>query len=118
MDGGIILIFSFVLQGILIFIFLSVGIQKITGHELQVEIFENLKLPQWFRVVTGWVQLVGVAGLIIGFWQPWVAGLAGCWFTVTMLGAIIAHIRVKDSLGKFMPSFVLLVISILLYATI
>ncbi|MBS4221904.1 hypothetical protein [Lederbergia citrea] len=26
------------------------------------------QLPQWLRVVIGRVELVGVAGLIIGFW--------------------------------------------------
>ncbi|WP_245799227.1 DoxX family protein [Virgibacillus siamensis] len=108
------MIISFVLQGFLAVLFLSLGIQKIMGHELQVDIFKNLKFPQWFRVVTGWVQLVGVAGLIIGFWLPWVVTIAGLWFAVTMLVAIIAHIRVKDPLGKTIPAFVLLIISITL----
>lgn len=108
------MIISFVLQGILGVLFLSVGIQKILGDQLQVDIFKNLKLPQWFRVVTGWIELVGVAGLIIGFWLPWVLVIAGLWFAVTMLVGMIAHIRVKDQLSKCVPAFVLLVVSITL----
>ncbi|MBW8348470.1 DoxX family protein [Bacillus sp. IITD106] len=102
------------IQGILIALFLSVGIQKISGHELQVNIFKDLKLPQWLRVVTGWVELVGVAGLIIGFWMPWVVVIAGIWFAVTMLVGLITHIRVKDSFSKTTPAFVLMVLSITL----
>jgi len=108
------LIISYVLQGILAALFLSVGVQKVLGHQQQVDIFENLKLPQWFRVVTGWVELVGVVGLIIGFWLQWVVVIAGLWFGITMLVGMIAHIRVKDPLSKSTPAFVLLVISIIL----
>src|SRR5690625_8021743 len=99
------MVISFVLQGIIGVLFLIAGIQKISGHEQRVDMFKNLKLPQWFRVVTGWVQLVGVVGLIIGFWLPWVAVIAGLWFAVTMLVAVLAHIRVKDPFSESMPAF-------------
>lgn len=51
----------FLLQFILIVIFSIVVLQKIMGDRQQINIFNDLKLPQWLRVVTG------VAGLIIGF---------------------------------------------------
>ena len=105
---------TLVLQGILAVLFLSVSLQKIVGHPLQVDIFKNLKLPQWFRVVTGWVELAGVVGLVIGFWLPWVLVIAGLWFGVTMLVGMMAHIRVKDPFSQSIPAFVLLVISITL----
>jgi len=108
------LIISFVMQGILGVLFLSVGIQKILSDQLQVDIFKSLKLPQWFRVVTGCVELVGVVGLIIGFWLPWVLVMAGLWFAVTMLIGMIAHVRVKDPFSKSAPAFMLLVVSITL----
>lgn len=114
MYGGIILVISFVLQFILIVIFVSVGIQKILGHEQQISIFKHLKLPQWFRVVTGWVEVAGVVGLIIGFWLPWVVVIAGLWFAITMLIGVIVHIRVKDSYSKSIPAFILLIISVTL----
>jgi len=108
------LIISFMLQCILCVSFLIAGIQKIGGHEERVDMFRNLKLPQWFRVVTGWVQLVGVVGLIIGFWLPWVVVIAGLWFAVTMLVAVLAHIRVKDPFSESMQAFGFLVISVIL----
>ncbi|MEK4299311.1 DoxX family protein [Oceanobacillus sp. FSL W8-0428] len=108
------MVISFVLQFILIVIFVSVGIQKILGHEQQISIFKHLKLPQWFRVVTGWVEVAGVVGLIIGFWLPWVVVIAGLWFAITMLIGVIVHIRVKDSYSKSIPAFILLIISVTL----
>ncbi|WP_099157554.1 DoxX family protein [Virgibacillus ndiopensis] len=102
---------SYVLQNILTAIFLIVSLQKIVGHRQQVNIFKNLKLPQWFRIVTGWVELIGVVGLIIGFWVPWVVAIAGIWFGITMLVGSVTHIRVGDPIGKAMPAILLLVIS-------
>nr|WP_144925247.1 DoxX family protein [Paenibacillus bovis] len=103
-----------VLKGILIFMFVMLGMQKIVGHPMQVEIFNNLKLPQWFRIVTGWVQLVGVLLLVIGFWVNWMNVFAGIWLGITMLGAFISHLRIKDPIGKSMPAFVFCIISFVL----
>ncbi|MFA1819747.1 DoxX family protein [Virgibacillus oceani] len=105
------MIISFMLQGILSVSFSVAGIQKIMGDRRQVDMFKNLRLPQWFRVVTGWVQLVGVVGLIIGFWLPWVVVIAGLWFAVTMLVAMLAHIRVKDPFRESASAFMFLVVS-------
>ena len=104
------MIISFMLQGILGVLFLIAGVQKILGDRQQVDMLKNLKLPQWFRVVTG----VGVVGLIVGFWLPWIVIIAGLWFGVTMLVAVLAHIRVKDPFSDSMPAFMLLVVSITL----
>src|SRR5690606_15142328 len=105
---------AMVLKGILIFMFFMLGMQKIVGHPMQVEIFKNLKLPQWFRIVTGWVQLVGVLLLVIGFWVNWMNVFAGIWLGITMLGAFISHLRIKDPIGKSMPAFVFCIISFVL----
>lgn len=87
------------------------GFMKISGNKQQVEAFKHLNLPQWFRVVTGWVQLVGVAGLVIGFWNPGVTALAGLWLVITMLGAVIAHVRAKDPISQAIPAFILAILA-------
>lgn len=105
------LIISIVLQSLLSLVFLMTGFMKITGNKQQVESFEHLNLPQWFRVVTGWVQLVGVAGLVIGFWNPGVLALAGLWLAITMLGGVIAHVRAKDPISQAIPAFILAILA-------
>lgn len=107
---------SNVLQIILIVLFSLLSLQKMFGAKLQVDIFRQLDLPQWFRTVTGVVQCVGAIGLFIGIWIPWAAAGAGAWLAITMLGAVAAHFRVKDPIGKAMPATVLALMAIAITA--
>lgn len=108
------LILSIILQCLLIVVFLMTGLMKLTGNKQQVEAFNHLNLPQWFRVVTGWVQLVGAAGLVIGFWHSGVTSIAGVWLAVTMLGGVITHVRANDPITKAMPAFILAILAIII----
>ncbi|WP_127529900.1 DoxX family protein [Paenibacillus kobensis] len=92
------------------------GATKLTGSKNFVEMFESLRLPQWFRVVTGIVQLIGAAGLVIGYWDRGVAAWAGIWIGVTMLVACLSHFRVKHPVGQAVPAFVITVIAAVLVA--
>lgn len=108
-------IVSFVLQALLAAAFLMSGFTKISGSKMQVDAFNHLELPQWFRVVTGLVQWVGVAALIIGFWEPSWAAAGGLWLGVTMFGAILAHARVKDAVKLMIPAIVLTLLSLAVF---
>jgi uncharacterized membrane protein YphA (DoxX/SURF4 family) len=105
-------VLSAVLQTLLILYYLFSGISKIAGVKYWADIFEHLGLPAWFRVVTGLVQLVGAAGLIIGFWYADAVAWAAIWLGVTMLFAILAHLRVKDPFGKTAAAVVFAVLNI------
>jgi putative oxidoreductase len=99
-----------VLQSLLALMFLMAGLGKISGSKMHVDGFNHWRLPQWFRVVTGFVELVGAAALIIGYWEPsWVAAGA-LLLGVTAIGGILTHIRVKDS---FKQSFMIVLIGII-----
>lgn len=87
------------------------GASKLAGSKNFVEMFELLKLPQWFRVVTGLVQLAGAAGLVIGYWDREVAVWAVIWIGITMLVACLSHFRVKHPRGQAMPAFVITLIA-------
>jgi uncharacterized membrane protein YphA (DoxX/SURF4 family) len=102
-------VFSIVLQILLGLAFLMSGFSKISGSKMQVDAFDHLRLPQWFRVVTGLVQLIGVVGLIVGIWVEGLAFWAGLWFAVIMFFALMAHIRVKDPVKALIAPFVLMV---------
>jgi uncharacterized membrane protein YphA (DoxX/SURF4 family) len=107
-------IFSIVLQSLLTLYFVFSGVSKIAGAKYWVDIFKNLGLPQWFRVVTGFVQLVGAAVLIIGYWFAGAVAWAGIWLGITMLLACLTHFRVKDPIGKTMPAVVFAMLNIIL----
>jgi uncharacterized membrane protein YphA (DoxX/SURF4 family) len=99
-------VFSIVLQSLLVLYYAFSGSAKIAGAKYWADIFKNLGLPQWFRVVTGIVQLVGTALLIIGYWYEGAVAGACIWLGVTMLLACLAHFRVKDSISKTAPAIV------------
>lgn len=105
------LIISIILQSLLALVFLMTGFMKISGNKQQVETFKHLNLPQWFRVVTGLVQLVGAAGLVMGFWIPGAVALAGLWLAITMLGGVITHFRAKDPISQAIPAFILTILA-------
>lgn len=87
---------------------------SISGNKQQIQQFEHLKLPQWFRIVTGVVQLIGVVGLVIGFWYPSIAALAGLWAAMTMLGGFATHLKVKDPMSKSMPALILAIFAMII----
>ncbi|WP_219838724.1 DoxX family protein [Paenibacillus sp. R14(2021)] len=107
-------ILNLILQVLLILVFLMGGIMNTAGVKAQVEAFRNLELPQWFRAVTGILQLVGAAGLAVGFWYPGILAWAGLWFAIMMLIAVLSHVRVKDSFGKTLPALIICIIAIVL----
>jgi putative oxidoreductase len=90
-------ILTYILQGILVLMFLMAGIGKVTGSKMHVEGFKHWRLPQWFRIVTGIVELAGSALLIIGYWTPSLAIAGALLLAITGVGGILTHIRVKDS---------------------
>ncbi|WP_337099122.1 DoxX family protein [Paenibacillus sp. YIM B09110] len=112
-------ILTIVLQSWLLFSMAFFGGSKLAGASHQVELFDSIKLPQWFRVITGYVQIVGCMGLIIGYWYPEFAAWAGIMIGIMMLFALLSHFRVKHPIGKMIPALLNLVISIavvILYA--
>ena len=82
------------------------------GAKQQVEGFNHYGYPQWFRIVTGIVEVIGGAAVIIGIWYPVIATLAGLWLGITMLGALFTHIRVKDPGKIAAPSIILLILAV------
>jgi hypothetical protein len=52
--------------------------------------------------------------LIIGYWFEGAVIWGGIWLGITMIGAIIAHIRVKDPFSKTAAAIVFLVLIVIL----
>ncbi|MBB3151458.1 putative membrane protein YphA (DoxX/SURF4 family) [Paenibacillus endophyticus] len=112
-------ILTIVLQSWLLFSMAFFGGSKLAGAKHQIELFDSIKLPQWFRVVTGYFQIVGCIGLIIGYWYASVAAWTGIGIGIMMLLACLSHFRVKHPIGKIIPALLNLAIAIalvLLYA--
>jgi putative oxidoreductase len=108
-------ILSIVLQSLLALAFLMAGIGKVAGSKMHVEGFKHWRLPQWFRIVTGIVELVGAAALIIGFWEHSWAAAGALLLGVTAIGGVLTHLRVKDSFKQTFPIIFLGILSFIVF---
>ncbi|MDG1531282.1 MAG: DoxX family protein [Paracoccaceae bacterium] len=83
----------------------AAGIAKIMGAEMMVATFDAVGVGQWFRYVTGIIEVGGALLLWVNGHQAIGAGLLTC----TMIGAVVAHIFVIGP--SAMPAAVLGVLS-------
>ncbi|SDO09435.1 DoxX family protein [Afipia sp. GAS231] len=81
---------AWALQGIIAAAFLAAGAAKLAGVPFMVDLFEQVGLGQWFRVVTGVVEVVGAVALLV----PGLASLGALWLGGTMVGAVATHVFV------------------------
>lgn len=58
------------------------------------------------------LELLGAVGLLVGIWVPTIGTLAAAGLTLYFLGALVAHLRAKESLKEMAPATLLAVISI------
>ncbi|MFJ8262880.1 DoxX family protein [Rummeliibacillus sp. NPDC094406] len=108
-------ILAYVFQAILILMFAMAGIGKVVGSEMHVEGFEHWRLPQWFRVLTGIVEIVGAALLLIGYWAPSYAMAGALVLGITGIGGIVTHIRAKDTFKETLTILILAILSFIVF---
>lgn len=75
------------LRALLTIAFVGAGGAKLAGAEMMVATYDTIGLGQWFRYLTGIVELAGAVLLWLPSRQVVGAGLLGA----TMVGAVLAH---------------------------
>ena len=84
---------AWALQGIVAAAFLAAGGAKLAGVPFMVQLFEQVGLGQWFRIVTGVVEIIGALALL----YPGLASIGGLWLGGTMVGAVATHLLILHS---------------------
>ena len=92
-----------ILQILAAAMFFLAGGLKLAGAAPMVEVFDKLGLGQWFRYLTGGLEVTGAILLLI----PTTVVLGGALLAMTMLGAIATHLFVLG--GSPVPAIVLFV---------
>ncbi|MDP5276583.1 DoxX family protein [Chengkuizengella axinellae] len=105
-------ILSIVIQVLLGLGFIMFGVMKL-GSKQMVDEFDRLELPQWFRVVTGLVEITAAIVILIGIWNGLFAALGALLIAFTMIGAILTHIKIKDPAQRVMMPVILLIMGII-----
>jgi uncharacterized membrane protein YphA (DoxX/SURF4 family) len=85
--------------------FLMVGFLKLSGNPQLVGLFEAIGLGQWFRYLTGSLEVAGAILLLI----PRTSGLAALMLFGVMVGAVITHLLIVG--GSPQPAIILLIVT-------
>lgn len=89
------------IRALLTLAFAAAGTAKLMGVPMMVETFDMVGLGQWFRYVTGVIEV----GAAIMLWVPGLQAIAAALLVCTMIGASIAHLTVLPT--PMVPAIVL-----------
>jgi uncharacterized membrane protein YphA (DoxX/SURF4 family) len=84
---------AWTLQAIVAAAFFAAGAAKLAGVPFMVQIFAQIGIGQWFRIVTGVVEIIGAFALV----YPGLASIGGLWLGGTMVGAVATHLLILHS---------------------
>ena len=92
-------------QALLALAFFAAGGQKLLAVPAMVDLFASIGFGQWFRVLTGWVE-VSAAVLVL---VPRTAWIGAALIVCTMIGAVLTHLVLIG--GSAVPALVLLLLA-------
>lgn len=95
-----------VLTALLVVAFLETGGARRGGVPIMIQSFDQIGLGQWLRIVTGVIEVLGAATLLV----PGYGFFGAVWLAAYMTGAILAHLPVLPSSPA--PAILLLVASL------
>lgn len=95
-------LFLWVLQVAFAALFLSAGADKLAGEAAMVQAFDAIGFGQWFRYLTGGLEVVGGVLLLL----PALAGAGALLLGAVMVGAILTHLVLIG--GSALPAAVFL----------
>ena len=88
-------------KAVLTLAFVAAGLAKLAGVDMMVATFDAVGVGQWFRYVTGIIEIAGAALLWIKGREVFGAAL----LAVTMVGAVLAHLLILGP--SLVPALVL-----------
>ncbi|MCY9666048.1 DoxX family protein [Paenibacillus alginolyticus] len=102
---------AIIIQIVLALGFLMFGASKL-GSKQMVDEFTRYGMPQWFRVITGLLEIAGAALLVAGIWNDRLVVFGGWLLVVIMVGAVITHLRIKDPVSKIGMPVILIILTL------
>src|SRR5256885_9745281 len=103
--GKIMNVVLWVLQIAAAGMFLMVGFLKLSGNAQLVGLFEAIGLGQWFRYLTGTLEVAGAFLLLL----PRTSGLGALMLAGVMTGAVVTHVFIVG--GSPLGAIILLVVT-------
>ena len=91
-------------------LFLLAGGSKLAGAPAMVALFEAIGIGQWFRYVTGLIEVVSAVGLLV----PALAPFGALLLASTMVSAIATHLFIVGG-SPALPGVLLLALSVVVW---
>ena len=98
-------IIFWIMQTILLIVFLGEGSTKLLGLQFQIEAFMRWGYPTWLRFVIGTLEIAGAIGLLTKLRTWTTLGLFGI-----MLGAIYTHLTHHEAPVIAFPIFMIILL--------
>ena len=96
------------------FWFIGSGMTKLLSVESQVANFARWGYPDWFRFLTGTIELIAAALLLISTVSGRVATLGAALIACVMCGALYTRIANDEPLSTIIPPAILLLVAALI----
>jgi len=74
--------------------------------------FISYGLPGWFTWIIGFIKVSLATMLVLGIFQKQLVFPSAIGMAILMFGAVMMHVKVKDSPIKSFPAFIFLILSI------
>jgi hypothetical protein len=73
--------------------------------------FARWEVPR-LRYLTGFLEVLGALGLIVGQWFPWLGLCAAAGLSLLMVCGIVVRLRIRDTLLQTLPAVLFLLLSL------
>ena len=80
--------------------------------------FENYGLSESMVYIIGGLKVLSALSLVLSIWIPQLALPAAILMAILMLGAIIMHLKIKDSFLKSLPAIIFLLLSLFIISEV
>jgi putative oxidoreductase len=99
---------AWILQILLAAVFLAAAGAKLAGVPMLVQVFDQIGVGQWFRIVTAIVEIAGAIALLV----PGFAALGALWLGATMFFATLTHVAILHT--SAVPAMLLFALTLIL----
>jgi len=93
--------------------FLYYGITAIANKTMRAE-FKRYGLDK-FRTLTGYLQVLGGAGLLVGLKVPLISSISSAGLSLLMLMGFAVRLKLKDGFLLSMPSFLFMLLNLYIF---
>ena len=101
-----------VVAGVLVVGSVASGCGKLTRQEPIVEVLTRVGVASERIPILGILQVLGGLGVLIGIWVPVLGVAAALCLTLYYLGAVFAHLRIKDTAAGTAPATALFLVAL------